>query len=537
MRINPISYNTYTQQQPKAAQPQASFTGGASIDLAATVKSLDRLLEKTPTIYPPQIREWAKLILEEGNKANDTLVNIHKKFYGSLKECFSPEEVKAKFPEFNDILSDSEVSFKPGTFFEKVKKGELEHFDKDEDLSIQLLKLYWGEGFSLNDLKNYSDGTDIYYTMKKLQIPLVDKTYGHMLKFSDPEYNERIVREMAEKRLANLDKKAFLESGEPVYIPRGPLSKEHKNHISEGLHKFYEENPERLYAMSERQKKFYEENPERAEIFRKVLIRTWKFNDMQNVKAELSRFMKKNRIKDFNTRVLEEDPLKLRLSKQQSDMLQKFWADNPWAKKTFSRIMKLSWKMVKEEQEAGYELIIAPNGFIKEMKEWAAKKNIDTSNLKFTTTIYPERPELNEKVDISRLSRAFADEMEPITHVSMRTANTYFFALIEMVREFNKMDMSRLNSDTAQFVGPLKNKIKEVLYINPNAPYKKRQIRKLEVNDVQMAYYNCLLACMNNHKPRILDLFNRKLNSAYEYVSANWKPGKPLHINPTVFDR
>ena len=143
---------------------------------------------------------------------------------------FFPFKIKEKFPEFKDVASvyDVETSANRGSFITKFLNGETEYFDSDEDLTVQLIKLYWGEGFSLNDLKKYSDGCDLYYTMKKLNIPLASRDYGHILKFSDPEYNERLTREMTEKRLAALDRKAQELEGEPVYIKRGPLSDEHK---------------------------------------------------------------------------------------------------------------------------------------------------------------------------------------------------------------------------------------------------------------------------------------------------------------------
>ena len=65
-----------------------------------------------------------------------------------------------------------------------------------------MIKLYWGEGFSLSDLRKYAAGQDLHYTMKKLNIPFVSRDYGHILKLSDPEYNARLTREMTEKRLA-----------------------------------------------------------------------------------------------------------------------------------------------------------------------------------------------------------------------------------------------------------------------------------------------------------------------------------------------
>lgn len=44
-------------------------------------------------------------------------------------------------------------------------------------------------------MKRYTGGLDLYHTMTKLQIPRVSKEYGHVLKFSDPKYNEHLTQE------------------------------------------------------------------------------------------------------------------------------------------------------------------------------------------------------------------------------------------------------------------------------------------------------------------------------------------------------
>ena len=66
----PVASNT---QLPTTAQYLA-FTGGYSLDLAQTIKQLDKLAQKNSSIYPPNIREWAGMVLEEGNKAKETLI-------------------------------------------------------------------------------------------------------------------------------------------------------------------------------------------------------------------------------------------------------------------------------------------------------------------------------------------------------------------------------------------------------------------------------------------------------------------------------
>lgn len=343
---NNNEYQTQTSLAPQEKLPMPtaqqlfamnnpSFCGGYSLNLAETIENLDKLATKYPDIYPKNVREWAGMILEEGNKAKDTLISVHKKLYANVKECFSLEELKTKFPEFKDVKPASEVDAKEGSLLDEILKGQNEIFNNEEDLSLQLIKLYWGEGFSLNDLKAYAGGRDLNGIMNKLNIPKVNRNYGHVLKFSDPEYNERLTKQMTQKRRETMDIKAQQQDGEPVYIKRGPLSPEHRQHISEGLIKYYQENPERIFAMSERQKKFYEDNPEQAQMFRRVMQRAWNIFGAERIKQALSKFLKKERNQNISELTLEEPH---KMTKEQSALMKKFWGVNEWAKNNFQKM-------------------------------------------------------------------------------------------------------------------------------------------------------------------------------------------------------
>ena len=87
---------TKSQQYEKlpSTMQYLAFTGGYSLDLGQTIKQLDKLSQKNSSVYPPNIREWAGMILEEGNKTKETLISIHKKYFANLKECFSLDEIK-----------------------------------------------------------------------------------------------------------------------------------------------------------------------------------------------------------------------------------------------------------------------------------------------------------------------------------------------------------------------------------------------------------------------------------------------------------
>ena len=509
------------------ASQYLAFTGGYSLNLAQTVRNLDKLAEKNPQLYPPNIRHWLSIILEGGNKTNETLITAHKKYFASLEDCFSLNDIKTNFPEFENVISSRDVVKTRGkdSLLDKFERGELEYFDNDEDLSVQLIKLYWGKGYSLNDLRRYADGSDLYYTMKKLEIPVVSRDYGHVLKFSDPEYNERLIAEMNEKRLAALDRRAQESEGEPVYIKRyGHLTPEHKQHISEGLIKYYQDNPERIYEMSERQKKFLKDNPERAEIFTSVVRMAWTIFNGPQIKKQMSKFFERHGIRNFDPSMNPAE-----VSKSQRDVMKMFWGQNEWAKKSFSKNMKHAWKKVQENENKFYEIDITPNGFKKKFFLWAQEKGIDISKLDFKFRISKKHPEQNTGMGniLSQYTTRFIDDYT-INNQSTVMANSYYLALLNSSAEIKKY-ISKHASDDVMVTGRLiRMIIREMLFEPGIGVYRKP--RNFDANEVQDIYRTCILTAMSSERPfKFLQIFENNLNKAYEV--ADNTAGKPLAIN------
>ncbi len=528
---NSIENNTQNRLPLPSTLQYLAFTGGYSLNLASTIKNLDKLAQKKSNVYPPQIREWAGIILEEGNKSKETLIHIHKKFYESLKDCLTLDDAKAKFPEFKDVISSSQVKYQDESFLADVAQGKLEYFDTDEDLSLQLLKLYWGEGFSINDLRKYANGKDISYAMRKLQIPFTDPTYGRILKLSDPEYNERLTKEMTAKRLETLDKKAQETSGEPVYIRRHPRTAEEKQHISEGLKKYYEENPQAIYNLSERQRQFYEDNPDRANILSRVATKAWYIFGADKIKAAMSAFMKKQGIKTFDTSKLENP---LSFTKEESHALKKFWAENEWAKKSFSKNMTYAWKKVKEEQNIIYDVRVAPRGYINKMLKWAKSKGYEIKETDFIGKFDPNGGTNNYlKADLSNYSREFIDSQE---NESTVMANTFFLALLNINRDILKMDLSKVDKKTKELCKVIQKIIKESLFQDPNLPFERNQFRVLDANEAQGVYGVLRNICLESFNPKLANIFEKNMDKAYEYVSKNYEPGSPIRMNPYGMD-
>ncbi len=521
---------TKSQQYEKlpSTMQYLAFTGGYSLDLGQTIKQLDKLSQKNSSVYPPNIREWAGMILEEGNKTKETLISIHKKYFANLKKCFSLDEIKTKFPEFKDVISSDNAYTSKGSFIDKFQKGELEFFDNDEDLSVQLIKLYWGEGFSLNDLKKYANGQDLYYTMTKLHIPTASRDYGHVLKFSDPEYNERLTREMTEKRLTALDRKAQMEDGEPVYIKRGPLSAEHKQKISESLKKYYQQHPEKIYDMSERQKEFYRQNPDKSEEITLVLNKAWNIFGADRIKAAMSKFMKSKGVKSFDP---EHNPINM--SKEQSKLLKQFWGSNEWAKKSFSKNMEFAWKKVKEDMDKFYIVDITPDGFKQKFYQWTKEKNLNLDHLDFNFKIYKHKHELDSGngVELSKYIPQFIDEYFEKAHIDQSSvmANTYMLALINLSKELKNIAKKTTNyPETQKTIELSRHLIKELLFEQGEGL--QRRIRTFDAVEIQEIYRSVLTLFFKlDNAEKFITLFKNHLDNAY--IAVEKRQGKPVMID------
>ena len=259
-----------------------AFTGGKSLNLEQTIKQIEQFGS-----FPPDIKEEAKKIIKENNPDNKTLIDIHREKYDELNYLDNLDEIKEFYPEFEGVLSDNEIEYQAGSFIDDVKQGKIQYFDKNQDVAVQLLQMYWGNGFSLNDLKNQFAGRNINSILEKLNIPKTNRIYGHYLKLSDKEYNERFASIMSERLKGQHREKVIRNEG--VYIPKGPLTPEHKANISKGLTNHFAEHPEKALEMSERQKKFYEEHPEEKIKFSQVMLRAWGEREAKSIRKKFSK--------------------------------------------------------------------------------------------------------------------------------------------------------------------------------------------------------------------------------------------------------
>lgn len=537
MKINPITFNPYSYQYKNTRQsapvnpPVAglrssaalnsapalllNFNGGASLNLKSTIENLEFLgaaFNKMERIFPPKVKESATQLINAGNPENLKLVDVHKSIFGGLKDCSTLEDIKSLFREekfFDNVISASDVEFMPKSYAQKLINGENQYFTKDEDLSVQLIKLYWGEGFSLTDLKTYTDGKDINHLLNRLNIPKRDQHYGSYLKLSDEEYNTRITREMAEKRMETLDRKAAEQEGEPVYIPRKPLSDLHRQHISEGLIRYYQEHPQACYNISQRQREFYEKNPDQKLIFSEVLKRAWGLKSAEGIKKSLSKFLSRMGVKNVDV----TNPFSL--NEQQALAMKRFWAENDWARKTHSKNMQYGWKVVKEEVENPPLVFNYPVGLVKDIMDFANGKGVKLELEDFVTNY-------NTITKKHMYNPKFFEVYTEFTNTSNNAdiiASLYQYSLVKSIQQMAKNSTPQNVKARKKLLEYLTQKYQSAIYELDPKTGKVIKFRDLNIDQARTTFINVQLD-LRKYAPELEQEFITNLTKDYPLVKA-----------------
>ena len=406
------STNTIKSFMPLTSQYLA-FCGGYSIDLKEVKRNLDS------SDYPCDIEKMVNNETENDSYKNKTLYDVHFDKYKEILDCYSLDKLKEKYPEFSDVISVFDVSANKGSFIDKYFEENLDAFTSDEDLTLSLIKLYWGEGFSLNDLANFMEKNEgekinLYHTMKKLNIPLMNQHYAIVLKLSNKDYNEHFCEILSQKIKEAHEIRSQKAQGEAVVIPRGKLSEAHKKKISDSLKKYFKEHPEKIYEQSQRQKQFYEENPKFKEEMSIAMKHAWNSTqEGKTVKKYLSRFMKKYNQKLNDEELFSPDTI----SKEKQKALDEFWKRNPWAKEKFSIATKKGWeylKSLKTRYKEKYTYNLYPSQIRKDLEEYAKKYYPDKEFVSGEAIIYSSE---EGKPD---------DEYKKIQETSEKIVNKYF---------------------------------------------------------------------------------------------------------------
>ena len=314
-----------------------SFLGGDSLNLAKTTYNLDLANQSSnEDIYPNGIREHIQQILDEGNPENKKLKDVHQEHYQDLDQINTLEELQVFFDEFANVLDSKNIRCSKNSFIDKFNKGEFRDangellLNPDKDLAVQLIQAYYLDALSISDLTEIL-GMNPYSTMRKLNIPIFSQTYGKYLKLSDEEKNAAITN--AQKRNRTINERSYL-------IKRKPLSKEHRQKISEGLIKYYKENPEAIFKRSESMQEYFSKHPIQEEIFSIVVKRAWSSDEGKLIRKKLSKFANKNKITASEATEMTQSP-------KYRSILEKFWKRNSYLKEKWSKAMQKSWDTQK----------------------------------------------------------------------------------------------------------------------------------------------------------------------------------------------
>lgn len=538
MKINPIGFNYGVNSQniknkvqknnieqnkienlpPVSASYMLAFTGGKSLNLEQTVKQIEQFGS-----FPPDIKEEAEQIIKEGNPDNKTLIDVHKEKYEGLNYLDNLDDIKELYPEFEGVLPDSAVEIREGSFMDDVKKGKIPYFDKNQDVAVQLLQMYWGEGFSLNDLKTQFAGKSINSVFEKLNIPKTDRTYGYYLKFSDKEYNERFTSKMSE-RLKGLHREKIARK-DGVYIPRGPLTPEHKANISKGLIKHYTEHPEKALEMSERQKRFYEEHPEEKIKFSEVMLRAWGKREAAPIKKALSRFLKRPLTDEELSNIFAQN-------KETKAKMQAFWDKNKWAKDKFSNLMKKSWARQKELDEMGliYEPFYTANLIPKKMQEKIgrimAPNNKNFANI--PTSLIPDLRELTDNpnlitpagsIEMKETGKIIDDYFDANPSEQDVLADTLDMGFAIAIKELAEEKVKNMDKYPAF--------AEMTVYWQDTAVQKWKQHAPTGIDELTKIYSTLMNICVANNDLASAKKIDKSIESAYDLV---------INKNPKIKD-
>ena len=538
MQINPISFNyglnnqniknkvqkNNIEQNKKENLPSVSasymlaFTGGKSLNLSQTVRQIEQFGS-----FPPDIKEEAKEIIKTGNPDNKTLIDVHKEKYDGLNYLDNLDDIKELYPEFEGVLPDSEVEIREGSFMDDVKKGKIPYFDKDRDVAVQLLQMYWGEGFSLNDLKNQFAGRNINSVFEKLNIPKTDRTYGYYLKFSDKEYNERFTSKMSERLKGQ--HRARIAKKEGVYIPKGPLTPLHRANISRSLLKYYAEHPEKTLEMSERQKRFYEEHPEEKIKLSEVSRRAWGQKEAKSIKKALSKFLKRQVTDEELSNVFSQN-------QEMKTKMQAFWNKNKWAKDKFSKLMKKSWERQKELDEMGliYEPFYTANLIPKKMQEKIgrimAPNNKNFANI--PTSLIPDIRELTDNpnlvtpagsIEMKETGKIIDDYFDANPNEQDILADTLDMGFAIAIKELAEEKVKNMDKYPAF--------AEMTVYWQDTAVQKWKQHTPTGIDELTKIYSTLMNICVANNDLASAKKIDKSVESAYDLV---------VNENPKVKD-
>ncbi len=511
----PLAMPTYAHYAHLNVSP-LSFSGGNSIDLAKSIEMLEEYERNhKEAIFPTGVREAAKETIEKGNPYNLTLIDIHKQVYEDVNNVTSLDELMFYYPEFSSVQSVDDVEYQKGSFIDRVKNGELEHFNPENETSLDLVRLFYAEGFSTNDLKEYTGGKSIYHTTKKLNVPLLHPHYAHILKLSDKDYNERLVSAMLATKKDNLERK--LQSGEPVFIPKRQMSQEEVAHVNKDLDGHFEQSPNEIYFQTQNQKRFYEEHPELKDRFSTLVLKTW----------DMSRSMKKEVEKHFSKtagrkiQIKDLDPFVI--TAQDTETLKDFWNKNPWAVKKFAENMKIARGDMKAQEENSqnnkYRIFkTVPQGFVQDFEKWKRANGINQKTV--INPVLLENGQLDNEAEVMRTHKNITRYCDDNLDFQNTMADVYSLTLIDLYQHIMEDKAPHTNVDDLVAIAVVLEIVKkEIIEVSFKERYDEdlhRMRQYIKTEEAGVAYQKVLRCLIETKQEAYLDMLYEGLDANYE---------------------
>ena len=282
--------------------------------------------------------------LAESNKPELNLREQHLLKYSVLRPDMTLDEVKALFPEqFGNVKSIDEIQVKPGSFLDKVKKGEINIGWKD--FSVWLIYQIWGNLKSQDDVIKLINYTNARLLTNKLKINFLPIKLAITLKNLEIEYaerrNDRILElnlnpEFVSSRSIRMRKLIKKLNADPEYV------KERSERL-----KRLNKNPDFAKARDERILSVHKD----SELTKKrILNLELAYSDPKLAKARQQRggerFKKLHQSAGF--------------TKERSDGLKKLHADPEFAEAHRGRLKK-RWSDPKEKLKMLTTITLSPN--------------------------------------------------------------------------------------------------------------------------------------------------------------------------------
>ena len=121
------------------------------------------------------------------NNETTTIYQFHNEYFGDLLNCETVEEVRQKYPEFENVIDAKDLEVGNRGFLGHVKNGDIEGLSL-ENLSLEILKRYYGKVKPLGNKDSYWNRhmSVLVPTMEKLNIPLMDGRYVLIVSKQNP---------------------------------------------------------------------------------------------------------------------------------------------------------------------------------------------------------------------------------------------------------------------------------------------------------------------------------------------------------------